>query len=711
MTKETPSRALRALVIGAGGMSQHTHLPILARLRAEGRIELAVICDLQRERAVAAKERFGFLEMSADARACIGREDIDAVYIFASATLHHEYGLTALEHGKHLFVEKPIAPSYGAALELAAKAAARGVIACGGHNRRFFPSLAAARAEIGRAGFSFIEATFHKPVFDEPARHGGRTWLTANGIHALDAILFLAGGVPSQLASFAGSVGTDEARNFSAVMSFPGGGQAAFVCNNSAGSRKEEYVLHGIGRTYTATSTPGAGRLLRETATETKETRFDADAEGFEAEHRAFLAAVEGGVSAPHEIAKLAPSLFVAELIEGGFSGPVVLPRVEAARVQVRSESRVAAGAASVLVINPAALLNALPKLAAEHRVVPLEELCSTAEARDDIRAAVIGRGGRGLDRELLAKMPRLEIVGVAGLSLFTYAPEPLFERGVAVVNGSDAYARTVAEFVLGLALLGRRRAFLSHEVMRRGGWGVTPPPSGYKRLLVRGAQGVGSVVRNTRAEALLKGPWRRAKTAMKIAGPARGGLSAMRDFRGVSVGLVGWSANAAALVELLRAFDAKVSVFSEHAEAEEIAAMGARKAPLREVLAADIVSLHRGLNAETRGFIGAAELALLRPGAVLVNAARGALIDETALIARLKRGDIVACLDVFHVEPPARSHPLRALTNVFLTSHIAGGTSDMYEAAGHEAVDKVLRYLNGEPVRTISAAQWRMMG
>ena len=707
MTQQTPSRVLRVLVIGAGGMSQHTHLPILARLKAEGRIELAVICDLQRERAAGAKERFGFQEMSADARACIGREDIDAVYIFASAGLHHEYGLLALEHGKHLFVEKPMAPSYAAALELAAKAHARGVIACGGHNRRFFPSLGAARAEIGRAGFSFIEATFHKPVFDEPARHGGKTWLTANGIHALDAILFLAGGVPSQLASFAGAAGTDEARNFSAVMSFEGGGQAAFVCNNSAGSRKEEYVLHGIGRTFTASG----ARLVRETAGETTETRFDTDAEGFEAEHRAFVDAVEGGASAPHEIAKLAPSLYVAELIESGYSGPVVVPGVEAARVEVRATARVAAGAASVLVINPAALVNALPKLAAQHRIVPLEELCSTSEARDDIRAAVIGRGGRGLDRELLAKMPRLEIVGVAGLSLFTYAPEPLFERGVAVVNGSDAYARTVAEFVLGLALLGRRRAFLSHEAMRRGGWGVTPPPAGYKRLLVRGAQGVGSVVRGMRVEALLKGPWRRAKTAMKIAGPARGGLAAMRDFRGVSVGLVGWSANAAALVELLRGFDAKVSVFSEHATAEEIAGVGARKAPLREVLADDIVSLHRGLNAETRGFIGAAELALLRPGAVLVNAARGALIDEAALIARLKRGDIFACLDVHHVEPPARSHPLRALPNVFLTSHIAGGTSDMYEAAGHEAVDKVLRYLKGEPVRTISAAQWRMMG
>ena len=70
---------------------------------------------------------------------------------------------------------------------------------------------------------------------------------------------------------------------------------------------------------------------------------------------------------------------------------------------------------------------------------------------------------------------------------------------------------------MLGLALLGRRRAFLSHDVMRRGGWGVAPSPAGYKRLIVRGAQAAGPLVRKARLDALLKGPWRRAKSGHRL--------------------------------------------------------------------------------------------------------------------------------------------------------------------------------------------------
>src|SRR6202030_540544 len=98
-------------------------------------------------------------------------------------------------------------------------------------------------------------------------------------------------------------------------------------------------------------------------------------------------------------------------------------------------------------------------------------------------------------------------------------------------------------------------------------------------------------------------------------------------------------------------------------------------------------VSLHRGLTPATRHFLGAAELARLRPGAVLINVARGALIAPDALLARLRQGDVFACLDTFEEEPLAASHPLRSLPNVFLTSHIAGGSPDMHAAAAEEVV------------------------
>ena len=89
----------------------------------------------------------------------------------------------------------------------------------------------------------------------------------------------------------------------------------------------------------------------------------------------------------------------------------------------------------------------------------------------------------------------------------------------------------------------------------------------------------------------------------------------------------------------------ASVLVYSEHAAHGDIEDAKATRASLSEVLAADIVSLHRGLTRNTRHFLGAAELAKLRPGTVLINVARGALIEPTALLARLRQGDIFACL------------------------------------------------------------------
>jgi phosphoglycerate dehydrogenase-like enzyme len=152
------------------------------------------------------------------------------------------------------------------------------------------------------------------------------------------------------------------------------------------------------------------------------------------------------------------------------------------------------------------------------------------------------------------------------------------------------------------------------------------------------------------------------------------------------------------------------VVAWSEHASAEDIRAAGVKPATLAEALAADIVSLHRGLIPATRHFLGAAELARLRSGGVLINVARGALIEPGALIARLKRGDIFACLDTFEEEPLPRRHPLRRLRNVFLTAHIAGGSPDMHAAAIIEVIDKVRSHLDGVAVETVTAGRLATM-
>ena len=694
-------RPLRALVIGAGPAPDSAHLPVLAGLRDRGEIALTLVCDIQRERAVSARHKFGFLEDSGDGVAALERTDIDVAYIFGSAQLHYEYGMLALRNGKHLFVEKPVAPTYAQANELVQVARSRGLVAVGGLNRRFFESLATIRARAGKAGWRFAEAIFHKSEWGNPAPFGARTWLGANGIHGLDALLFMMGGLPEQLTAQAGGADAVQPNVFSALMRWPDGAQGVFLCNNVAGSRREEYVFHGPDETYTVTE---AGLTVAKRGAPSTTTALPMTGDGFAAEHHAFLQAIRSGTEPPHSLAAIAPSLFLAELIEAGFSGRVQLPRT--ATVREAAPPRAPVGK-SILVVPSAELLTPLASLPPQYRLVSLEDVRQSAGERPDIVAAILGRGSSALPADILAKLPQLGVVGIVALSLARYEPETLLARGVKLVNGSTAYADSVAEFALGLAILGRRRAFFSHEVMRSGGWGTVPRSRGLGGVLSRGARRVRPAIKAMGLESPLLRLW---KAAAPLTGGSGLGAARSRDLQGATVGLVGWGENARAFAERLRRVPARVLVYSEHAAAEDIHNNGAVSASLGEVLAADVVSLHRGLTENTRHCLGAAELAKLRPGSVLINVARGALIEPDALLARLKRGDLFACLDTYEEEPLSASHPLRRLPNVFLTSHIAGGSLDNHVAAAVEVVRKVAAQLSGDLSHCVSAERLRTM-
>ena len=681
---------LRALVVGAGVTTDLLHLPALARLRDRGEIVLERVCDLQPERAEAAQRKFGFRHACGDAVAAIARQDIDLVYVFASAQAHHRYGLDALAHGKHLFVEKPVAPTYAQAVQLARAAQAQDLIAVGGHNRRFYPSLAAARARAGRAGWRFAEAVFHKPEAGRAPPFGARTWLGANGVHALDALIFLMGGLPEHLTAQASPCGRAEPTAFSALMRWPGGAQGVFLCDNAAGARLERYALHAPGETLTATET----RLTVEKDGKVATEDLGGMGDSLAAEHAAFVEAIRTGAPPVHALSALAPSLHLVELIEAGFSGPVRLPDPPPPELAARPAARVLVAGAGPL----QAALAGLP-----HRLVTVADL---DDAAPEVAAALLGRGAGPLPEATLDRLPGLKAAGVMGLSLAHHAPEALQARGVALVNASDAYADSVAEFALGLAILGRRRAFASHEALRRGGWGTALPPSGPARLVRRMAERLRPLARRAGLETPLLGAWRTARPAIEGQAPP----GSFRDLRGATVGLVGWGANAHAFAVRLQAAGARVLAWSERATPEEMMAAGVRPAALSEVLAADVVSLHRGLTAQTRHQLGAAELERLRPGAVLINVARGALIEPEALLTRLKRGDVFACLDTFEDEPLARAHPLRRLPNVFLTAHIAGGSPDMHAAAAEEVTAKLAAHLAGDEGAAILPERLRTM-
>jgi phosphoglycerate dehydrogenase-like enzyme/predicted dehydrogenase len=699
MVTETSSlKPVRVLVIGAGPAPDAIHLPVLARLRDQGEIVLMLVCDIQHERAAAARRKFGFLQDSGDGIAALERTDIDAVYIFGSAQLHHEYGMLALRKGKHLFVEKPVAPTYAQVRELAELASAQGLIAAGGLNRRFARSLAAVRARAGRAGWRFAEAVFHKPEFRNPPSFGARTWLGANGIHGLDALLFMMGGLPEQLTAHFGETAEAQPGAFSALMRWRDGAQGIFLCNNNAGSRREEYVFHAPDETCSVT---GAGLTIERKGEPATSIPLPMQGDGYAAEHDAFFQAIRSGAEPPHSLAAIAPSLFLAELIENGFSGRVQLPQTQLRAVPPRR----ALEGKSILVVPSSELQTPLASLLSQYRLVTVEDVRS-ADERPDVVAAILGRGSSALPADILDKLPQLAVVGIVALSLARHEPEALLARGVRLLNGSSAYAESVAEFALGLAILGRRRAFLSHEVMRAGGWGITPRLPGFKGMLNRAARGLRPAIKAVGLETLSLNLW---KALPFLDAPGQNTVRP-RDLQGATVGLVGWGANARAFAERLGRAQARVLVYSEHAAEDDIRSGGAVPVSLSEVLAADIVSLHRGLTASTRHCLGAAELAKLRPGTVLINIARGALIEPNALLARLKRGDIFACLDTYEEEPLVGPHPLRDLPNVFITSHIAGGSPDNYAAAAIEVVRKVTAHLAGDAAQSISAERLRTM-
>lgn len=701
MAAETRSlKPLRVLVIGAGPAPEAIHLPVLAGLRDRGEIVLALICDIQRDRAAVARRKFGFLHDSGEAIAALERTDIDAVYIFGSAQLHHEYGMLALRGGKHLFVEKPVAPTFAQACQLAQLASAQGLIAVGGLNRRFSRSLSAVRARAGEAGWRFAESVFHKPEYGVAPAFGARTWLGANGIHALDALLFMMGGLPEQLSAQAGESAATQPSLFSAVLRWRDGAQGVFLCNNQAGSRREEYAFHAPGESCSVT---GKGLTIERMGHSTISLALPLQGDGYAAEHDAFLQSIRSGGDPLHSLAAIAPTLFLAELIENGFSGRVQLPQIELPSVR---RAHLPAGK-SILVVQSAELQSPLASLLPQYRFVTLEDVRESPAKRPDIVAAILGRGSSALPADILDKLPRLAVVGIVALSLARHEPEALLARGVTLLNGSAAYAESVAEFALGLAILGRRRAFLSHDVMCSGGWGTVPQKTGLKGWLLRAARRSRPIIKAAGLELTFLRLWKAAASKLGLQGA---GTPRPRDLQGATVGLVGWGENARAFAERLGWAQAQVLVYSEHAAEADIRSGGAIPASLAEVLAADIVSLHRGLTEDTRHCLGAAELAKLRPGTVLINIARGALIEPNALLSRLKQGDIFACLDTYDEEPLIAPHPLRKLRNVFLTSHIAGGSPDNYAAAAGEVVQKVAAHLNGDAAQTITAKRLRTM-
>jgi glycerate dehydrogenase len=254
---------------------------------------------------------------------------------------------------------------------------------------------------------------------------------------------------------------------------------------------------------------------------------------------------------------------------------------------------------------------------------------------------------------EALEQLPRLRLIAVAATGVDHIDLEPARARGVAVCNVSDYATESVAEHVFAMLLALRRQIMHYHQAVLNGDWPRSPIFTLNDREMV--------------------------------------------DLAGSTLGIIGAGTLGQAVTRLGEAFGMRVWP-AERRDAEVIRA---GYTPFDEVLRhSDVISLHVPLNANTRHLIGHAELALMKSTAVLINTARGGVVDEAALADALRAGRIGgACIDVLSREPPPPDHPLLSadLPNLLITPHIAWASRQAQQRLAREVVMNIEAYLRGE--------------
>ena len=282
-----------------------------------------------------------------------------------------------------------------------------------------------------------------------------------------------------------------------------------------------------------------------------------------------------------------------------------------------------------------------------EHaRTAPDEVLTHAADA------TVIVTNKVKLPAVLLEKLPQLRLVAVAATGVDHVDLDAARRLGIGVCNVRDYATHSVPEHVFAV-LLALRRNLLAYAAAARNG------------------------------------AWSRAENFCLLSWP-------IEDLAGSTLGIIGGGALGQSVARLGAAFGMRVLLAEQ------------RGAPLRpgrvafeQVLAeADVLSLHVPLTPVTRNLIGATELARLKPSAILINSARGGVVDEVALVEALRAGQLAgAAVDVLTTEPPPADHPLLSanLPNLLVTPHIAWASRQAQQRMADEVVENIAAFLHGE--------------
>jgi (S)-sulfolactate dehydrogenase len=294
----------------------------------------------------------------------------------------------------------------------------------------------------------------------------------------------------------------------------------------------------------------------------------------------------------------------------------------------------------------------AVAKLAARHDV-----LCDATLVDDAARLAreaadcdaIVVRNRTQVRGALLGALARCRVVGRLGVGLDNIDVAACEAKGVKVIPATGANALAVAEYVVGTAMALLRGAYLSSAAVASGKW-------------------------------------------------PRSALSSGRETAGKTLGLVGFGSIGQITAKLARSLGMEVIACDAMLDAGHpaYAATGVRAAGMDEVVrTADVVSLHVPLVESTRGLFSAARIASMKRGAVLVNTARGGIVDEIALARALKEGRLGgAAIDVFGAEPLPASPHFEGCPNLILTPHVAGVTAEANERVSFLIADKVLEAL-----------------
>lgn len=277
------------------------------------------------------------------------------------------------------------------------------------------------------------------------------------------------------------------------------------------------------------------------------------------------------------------------------------------------------------------------------------------AELIRNANGCLTGWGTCFLSEDILEKAPQLRLIVHAGGSVKNLICDEVWKRNIIVSSAAPAIAVGVAETALGLMISALKRVYWLREEVRKGNW--------YN--------------------------------------PQNSEIAKVKELYGLTIGVIGASNVGRNFIRLLRNFTVKILIYDPYLSPQQAKNLGGEKVALSVLMRkSDVVSIHAPAIPATKHMVNGRYLKMLKKNAILINTARGSIIDENYLIKELKKGRLTACLDVTDPEPPSKNNPLCRLTNVILTPHIAGSVNNNMLRQGKFAIDEIERFLHGKKIK-----------